>query len=62
MVNSRVEELEFLSVVMEDLKNNYPDHNKNILQDMTQLLKYKLDCEIEQTKHRFKSKPTYVNK
>ena len=58
MINGRVEELEFLSVVIDDLKNNYPDHNKKILQDVAQMLKYKLDCEIEQTKHRFKSKTT----
>ena len=54
-MKSRVEELEFLSVIMEDLKNNYPEHNKNILQDVLQSIQYRLQCEVKQNKQRFKS-------
>jgi hypothetical protein len=52
---SRVEELEFLSVIMEDLKNNYPEHNKKVLQDMIQSVQYKLQCEVKQEKQRFRT-------
>lgn len=44
--NSRLEELEFLTTIMSDLKH-YPDHNERILDDVLQSISYKLQCEVK---------------
>lgn len=53
-MNSRIEELEFLSVILNDLKS-YPDHNPNVIEDLIQNVHYKLEREVETVRSRYKS-------
>lgn len=48
-MNSRAEELEFLEVILSDLKN-YEDHNDNILDDILSVVQYRKNCEIKHQK------------
>lgn len=44
-VNSRVDELEFLISIMNDLRFKYPSHNKNILESIVSQLEYQKSNE-----------------
>ncbi len=51
--NTRVEEYDFLISITCDLKNNYPEHNKKVLEQLIQHLSYLRDREETQSVHRF---------
>ena len=44
-VNSRVEELEFLISVMNELRFKYPQHNRNLLESVVSQLEYQKSNE-----------------
>lgn len=44
-VNSRVEELEFLISVLNDLAFKYPNHNTKLLEEIISNFKYRRDTE-----------------
>ena len=44
-INSRLEELEFIISIMNDLRYRYPSHNKNVLESIVSHLEYQKSNE-----------------
>ena len=43
--NSRLQEIEFLISILNDLSHNYPEHNENVLEELIANLCYRRDKE-----------------
>ena len=47
---SAAEELSFLLGVLCDLNENYPSHNKTVLEDLINVVKYRIELEHKRIK------------
>jgi len=45
---SRIEEFDFIHCILLDLRANYPDHNRDALQCIIDIVKYRIDQELQQ--------------
>jgi len=53
--NSRIQELEFLISIMNDICHNYPSHNDKLLEELIANLSYRKDKEEVTTTAKSKS-------